>query len=161
MKLITFKSYLDKGIGLLVACLLTALCLIAMWQVFSRYILNDPSTYTEELLRYIMIWMGFLGAVCCFSSQRHLALTLLESKLNIRLRVRLNTVHHVIIMVSIFFVMILGGWQFMLEGMGQRSSTLGIPMGWVHAIIPLSGVLIILLEVINILSNFQGGKSHD
>lgn len=161
MMLLSIKNFLDRTLGGFVAVLLCLLCVLALWQVFSRYVLNDPSTYTEELLRYIMIWMGFLGATCCFASQRHLALTLLESKLKINLRLRLKLSHHIVIIIAVALIMVVGGSRFVIEGMTQTSSTLGIPMGWVNIIIPLSGLLIIMLEIINIITAKTEELSHD
>lgn len=52
-----------------------------VWQVFSRYVLNNPSTFTEEIMRYSLIWVGLLGSAYGFYKHEHMALTILPNKL--------------------------------------------------------------------------------
>jgi TRAP-type C4-dicarboxylate transport system permease small subunit len=44
------------------------------WQVLTRFVLQNPSSYTEELARYLLIWLGLLGAGYCVGQRSHLAI---------------------------------------------------------------------------------------
>lgn len=159
--LLNIKNVIERLLGFMACTLIIALSVIALWQVFTRYVLNDPSTHTEELLRYLMIWMGFFGATYCFSTQRHLSLTLLETKLSAQGKRHLHNLHHLIIIVVIALVMVVGGSRFVAEGMGQASSTLGIQMGYIYLIMPLSGVIICVLEGVHFLLSLQSNAAHE
>ncbi|MEZ9266124.1 TRAP transporter small permease, partial [Vibrio splendidus] len=75
--LATFRNLLDRLILFVSSFALMLLVVTVTWQVFSRYVLNDPSNWTDELARYAMVWLGLLGASYLFGIKGHLAITLL------------------------------------------------------------------------------------
>ncbi|HCS2988569.1 TPA: TRAP transporter small permease subunit, partial [Shigella flexneri] len=56
------KLAVDRVIATFSVAVMLALVVCVVWQVFSRYVLNQPSTLTDELARFLMIWVGLLGA---------------------------------------------------------------------------------------------------
>uniref|UniRef100_UPI001C3035E3 TRAP transporter small permease n=1 Tax=Bacillus sp. GbtcB13 TaxID=2824758 RepID=UPI001C3035E3 len=54
--MLAFKKAVNKAIECLTCTLMAIMVLGAIWQVFTRYVLNSPSTFSEELLRYSLIW---------------------------------------------------------------------------------------------------------
>jgi len=121
------------------------------WQVFSRYVLNDPSSFTEELSRYLMIWLGLLGASYLFGQKSHLAITLLADSIPSKLNTVLQLIINMLILSFVSLAMIRGGCQLISRTLQQFSPALHIPMGYVYCILPLSGCLIILYIVMNML----------
>ena len=71
------KLAVDRTIAAFSVAVMIALVVCVVWQVFSRYVLNQPSTLTDELARFLMIWVGLLGAAYTVGAQRHLAIDLL------------------------------------------------------------------------------------
>lgn len=69
------KFWMDKILSIACAVLLTFMTVLVLIQVFSRYILNSPVAFTEELVRYSLIWTGFIGAAYAFSTREHMSLT--------------------------------------------------------------------------------------
>ena len=69
---------IKKGMNFLLsriaAVLLSAMTLLVLYQVFTRYVLNSPAAFTEEIVRYLLIWTGFIGAAYAFSTRQHMAL---------------------------------------------------------------------------------------
>ena len=151
MNILILKKLLEKVSGFIAGSLIAAISCIALWQVFTRYVLNSPSTDTEELLRYLMIWMGFFGAAYGFGGNKHLSLTLLESKLSGQKYKYLKIFQNLAVTVCLLFIMVIGGYQFSSSSVYQTSATLGISMSHVYLIIPLSGVVIFLLNIINLI----------
>ena len=74
------KFWMDKILSIACAVLLTFMTVLVLIQVFSRYILNSPVAFTEELVRYSLIWTGFIGAAYAFSTREHMSLTLVRDK---------------------------------------------------------------------------------
>ena len=68
------KFWMDKILSIACAVLLTFMTVLVLIQVFSRYILNSPVAFTEELVRYSLIWTGFIGAAYAFSTREHMSL---------------------------------------------------------------------------------------
>ena len=69
------KYWMDKILSIACAVLLSFMTILVLIQVFSRYVLNSPVAFTEELVRYSLIWTGFIGAAYAFSTREHMSLT--------------------------------------------------------------------------------------
>ncbi|WP_082232974.1 TRAP transporter small permease [Halobacillus massiliensis] len=142
------KGLLDRTI-LSVAALFTLLLFLgAIWQVISRYFLNAPSTFTEELLRFLLVWTSILGATYAFGSNQHLAITFLKNKFKGKNKLVIRIINDVFILGFAYLIMIRGGMEVVNVTMGQLTPILGIPMGVVYSILPVSGVLIIIYKLL-------------
>ncbi|CAK0707719.1 putative TRAP-type C4-dicarboxylate transport system, small permease component [Escherichia coli] len=86
-----------------------ALVVCVVWQVFSRYVLNQPSTLTDELARFLMIWVGLLGAAYTVGAQRHLSIDLFALALNKRKQLLLSIVINILILGFAGSVIVTGG----------------------------------------------------
>ncbi len=64
--MLTLKKAVDKTIECLTCTLMAVMVFVAIWQVFTRYVLNSPSTFSEEFLRYSLIWISMLGGAYAF-----------------------------------------------------------------------------------------------
>ena len=67
---------LDFAMSTIMSIVMLVLLIFGTWQIFTRWVLNDPSTFTEEMLRYLLIWAGMIGAAYCFFHDKHVKLTL-------------------------------------------------------------------------------------
>jgi TRAP-type C4-dicarboxylate transport system permease small subunit len=148
----TFRGKLDKAVALLLIIILGIMVLNVTWQVVSRYVFQSPSSFTDELSRYMLIWLGMLGAAYVAGKNEHLAIDILPQKLTGKPKMRLMIFIHIIIIAFVLPVMIMGGGNlvyitFVLE---QKSATLQVPLAYVYAIIPLSGLLILYYQISNI-----------
>lgn len=152
------KSRIDKILHPVLVALLAVMLFSVLWQVFSRYLLKEPSSFTEELARYLLIWIGTLGSAYAAGSKLHLAITLLPSKLSKSGQLRLQIVLNSLVILFAIAVFCVGGSRlvYITNVLGQKSPALGVPLFYVYSIIPFSGVLIVaykLDEIIQILTN--------
>jgi TRAP-type C4-dicarboxylate transport system permease small subunit len=115
-----------------------------LWQVFTRFVLSDPSSYTEELARYLLIWIGLIGAAYASGRQLHLAIDLLPRRLTGRARTALDVVIRVAVATFAVVVLVYGGTRLvsLTLNLGQTSAALRVPIGWVYLAVPISGALI-------------------
>jgi TRAP-type C4-dicarboxylate transport system permease small subunit len=120
-----------------------------VWQVFTRFFTSSPSAFTNELARYLMIWLGILGAAYISSKQEHVAIDFFVKKLNNSLRRFIDRFVLLSILSFAFFVMIIGGINlvYITLKLEQYSPSLQIPLALVYSIIPISGLLIIFYKV--------------
>lgn len=146
-----FRSYLDKTILIVCGFALLSLVITVTWQVFSRYILNNPSSFTDELSRYLMIWLGLLGASYLFGKRGHLAITLLADSIPPKINLFLQFFINILIISFVSLAMLKGGSALIGRTMQQFSPALQIPMAYVYFILPVSGILILLYLILNIL----------
>ena len=136
----------------IIAILIAAMALIVIANVFSRYVLNFSLKWSAEAARYCMVWAAFLGAVVLVHSGEHLAVDILERFLT---GVPQKILRVIIILGSTIFFIIQTFYGFVLVHLtrGQVASSLRVlPMNVVYAIIPISGLLMILISVVKLHS---------
>lgn len=143
------KKNLDKLLGGALVLLMGLIVLAVLWQVFSRYILQNPSSVTEEIARYLLIWIGLLGAAYASGQQEHLAINILPPKLHPENRIKLMIFINMLIIAFCCTVLIIGGGNLVLMNieLGQNSAALHLPLSVVYMVIPISGVLIIIYKL--------------
>ena len=77
------KKVMTKLLAAIATILLSVMTLLVLYQVFTRYVLNSPAAFTEELVRYFLIWTGFVGAAYAFITREHMCLVLVLSLIHI------------------------------------------------------------------------------
>jgi TRAP-type C4-dicarboxylate transport system permease small subunit len=137
------KQAVDRVIAAFSVAVMVALVVCVVWQVFSRYVLNQPSTLTDELARFLMIWVGLLGAAYTVGAQRHLAIDLLAMSINPRRQMLLSILINVLIFIFSGAVIVAGGLKLITKTLAtaQVSAAMQIPMGYVYLILPLTGLV--------------------
>jgi len=115
-------------------------------QVFARYLFHQSLYWTEELGRHVMVWMIFLASVLCVRRGYHLSITLLKEKLKPKKQAFLQLVG-AIVLAYFFYMMIVHGWTLTQKTMVQRSSAIHYPMGYVYAALPVSGLLMFIVNL--------------
>ncbi|TEW54872.1 TRAP transporter small permease [Psychromonas sp. RZ22] len=152
--LTTFRNLLDRLILFITSFALMLLVVTVTWQVFSRYVLNDPSSWTDELARYTMVWLGLLGASYLFGIKGHLAITLLDGYLKGKAHTALHLLINVISGAFVSLAMLKGGLALMGRTTQQLSPALQLPMSSVYAILPISAVIILIYLALNTIELF-------
>lgn len=118
-------------------------------QVFSRYILNTSFAFTEELARFSLIWLSILGAAYLNGKREHLSMDFLYQKLSTKHRKKVLFFIEICIFLFALIVMVIGGLNLVYTTLHleQLSGTLRIPLGYIYAILPLSGLLIMCFSI--------------
>ena len=149
MILTNVKNKVDVILKWILVFIMAGMTLNVLWQVFSRFILQNPSSITEELARYMLIWLGILGASYVAGQKMHLAIDLLSTKLNTKNKSYLEITIQFFILLFALFVMVVGGIRLVqiTLTLNQISAALQIPLGYVYTVIPISGLLIIFYSV--------------
>jgi len=143
----------DRTVGWVLVALMGIAVLNVLWQVFTRFVLGDPSGFTDELARYLLIWIGLLGASYAAGRNMHLAIDLLPAKLTGRGRWYLNVVIQASIFLFALAVLVVGGIRLvtLTLTLGQTSAALHVPLGYVYLALPLSGLLMMFFSVASVL----------
>ena len=152
------KFWMDKFLSIACAVLLSFMTILVLIQVFSRYVLNSPVAFTEELVRYSLIWTGFIGAAYAFSTREHMSLTLVRDKFTGKAHTALPVAIDGMILLLAIFVITIGGFKLAVSAIREFSALLGIPRSLVYSIAPISGIFIIIAQIINIYEDITGEK---
>lgn len=137
------KLAVDRIIAAFSVVVMIALVICVVWQVFSRFVLNQPSTLTDELARFLMIWVGLLGAAYTLGAQRHLSIDLLSLTLPPHKQAVLSIVTNLLIFIFSATVILTGGIKLISKTLqtSQVSAAMQIPMGYIYLILPLTGII--------------------
>lgn len=156
-----FTSVLTKILGVFLIILMAAMVLDVSWQVFTRFILKDPSSFTEELAGFLLIWIGLLGASYAYYTRAHLGIDILTAQLSGTKRRTVEITIHSIVLLFSFFVLVIGGYRLvnLTFTLNQISPALGISMGYIYLVLPLTGILIIYYAVYFIIIELSSGET--
>lgn len=128
------------------------LVLCVVWQVVSRYILNAPSTFTDELARFLLIWVSLLGAAYLSGQNAHISIDLISHRLKPVAQRNLAIFIDVLIILFVFSVLVFGGGMLVYTTFiyMQLTPTLQIPMAIIYMIGPICGLLVTFYRLVNI-----------
>lgn len=154
--MIKMKRGMSFVLSRISALFLITMTLLVLYQVFTRYILNSPSEFTEEIVRYLLVWTGFIGAAYAFNTRQHMALVFVIDKLNPNVRKYIAAAIDFVILLFALIIMVIGGLSLSMSTMGALSALLGVPRGIVYLIGPISGIFIIIGQIINIWEDITG-----
>lgn len=135
---------LNKILETVLAVVVAVMVIGCFWQVFTRFILNNPSKYTEELLRYLLIWMTMLGVPYAYGKERHLSINLFTRSFTKRDSLLTKIGIEILILFLSLFVMVAGGFMVTANSAGQISPALHMPMQLYYVCVPISGTLMVV-----------------
>lgn len=148
---------ISKILGVLLTVLMGAMVIDVTWQVLSRFVIKNPSSYTEELAGFLLIWIGLLGSSYAYYTKAHLGIDVLIYKLSGVKRKVIEISINLIVLAFALFVMVLGGIRLvrLTFTLGQISPALGIEMGYIYMVIPIAGILTIYFALHFIITRLK------
>lgn len=155
-----FLSPITRMFEHALAFVMAVLVIAVVWQVFTRYVLGHQSSWTEELSTFLLMWAALLGACIAFARDAHLGLDFFVKKLD---NTSQKTVERYVHATTFLFgaVLAFGGYELAARTLAtnQISPALGWKVGYVYAVLPLSGVYIALLALEKMMSSFRNAPS--
>lgn len=144
--LIQTINTVDKVLRTLLVIMMALLVVDVTWQVLTRFILPQPSSFTEEVARFLLIWVSLLGGAYAYRLHSHLGFDLIVKNLPVNKAVALYRLCCVLVALFAIGVLIIGGSNLvnLTWTLGQYSPVLHVPMAAVYSVIPLSGLLFVL-----------------
>ncbi|CDF78698.1 TRAP-type transport system, small permease component, predicted N-acetylneuraminate transporter [Formosa agariphila KMM 3901] len=148
-----FRNTVDSILGKALVTIMAIMVVNVLWQVFTRFIMGTPSSFTDELARYLMVWLGILGAAYVSGKNMHVAIDVLPQRFSAKTQKQLQLFVYGLIILFAFAAMVVGGFRlvYITYVLDQHSPSLQIPLAAVYAVIPLSGLLIIYYKISDII----------
>ncbi len=159
--MVKVRNGLGQVLNILAGGSFLAMVALTCWQVFTRYILQSPSSWSEELTSYLFAWMALLGASLVVGERGHMNIPILVDKAKPALRKALAVFSEIVGGLFAAVILVYGGIQITGLAMGQMTSSLGVPVGFFYVVLPLSGVLNIIYIGLNIVGILNGSISLD
>lgn len=153
------RNGLTKLLNVLAGASFLAMVLLTCWQVVTRYILKDPSSWSEELVSYLFAWASLFGAAIVTGERGHMNIPIFVERFSQNVQKALMIFAELIACVFAIVILIFGGVQIVSLAMGQMTSSLGVPVGIFYIMLPVCGVLNVLYTLLNIVDIVKGNIS--
>lgn len=151
-----FRNVITRILNGLSGISFLAMVILTCWQVFTRYILKNPSTWSEELVGYLFAWMSLFGASLVTSERGHMNIPILVERFGKNGQKVLNCLGELIAFLFSAVILVYGGVQITSLAMGQMTSSLGVPIGVFYVVLPLCGVLNMIYTIMNMIDIVKG-----
>ena len=153
----SLRNVLNKLLHVLAGVSFIAMVALTCWQVFTRYVLQNPSSWSEELVSYLFAWASLLGASLVTGERGHMNIPILVEKLSLPMQKALGIFGELVAFAFSLIILVYGGVQITQLAMGQMTSSLGVAVGVFYVVMPLCGVLNMIYTVLNIADICKGG----
>ena len=145
------RNVINVILSTLCAAIFGLMVIVGTYQIVARYFFNNPSTISEELLTYSFTWLALLASAYVFGKRDHMRMGFLADKMTGTPKKILEIAIEILVMLFSASVMLYGGFTIMQLTMTQVTASLGVQMGVIYTVVPLSGLLIIIYSIINIV----------
>ena len=140
--------------------LLLCSCLL---QVFTRFVLNNSLTWTEELARFLFMWVSFLGGALCVKNWSHARITVVADFVPHKVQIVFRLISYIIIVICCF-VLITQGFSLIMTVSSQKSPMLRIPMSVFYGACPVGSIFMgiyAILKIVRWVFELKSSKKED
>lgn len=137
--------------GLIISVAL--LVLDVVWGVFTRYVMGEQASWTEELARFLLVWVSLLGGAVAFGTKGHLGVDYFVGLLHPDSRKQMAIFSHAVVLFFAVAVFLLGGGRVVADALAVEQTTpaLGWKMGHVYLALPIAGIFIVIFTIENLI----------
>ena len=152
------KHFTAGSLGWLSITVLVVLVVVVLWGVFTRKIIGDQARWSEELARFLLVWISFLGGAIAYLDDKHLGVDLLVSRFESSARKISRVAVHAVVFGFALLVMGIGGTNLVVDRFdsGQLLPALQIHKAWFYMAVPASGFLISMFAFGNVVALLAG-----
>lgn len=152
------RRALERMLAGVLVVLFIATVLTVAWQVIGRYVLETPSSATEEVARFLLIWLGMLSLTYAFAKRMHVGVDLISAHMTPAKRKLAARTIWLACALFALLVMVYGGGRLVqvTATLGQTSAALGLPIWSIYAIMPVSGLIIAYFAIAFLVEGAEG-----
>lgn len=144
------SGYINKVMEIILGSIFILMLALTIWQVASRFIFNDPSTFTEEALRFLIIILVIVGSGYATNNNLHFGMALISGALKNNKKKAIIIFNQLISLIFNVSVFIFGGYVAAASNMAQTSPVLGLPLGVIYGAFTVSGFMCAVICIVKI-----------
>ncbi len=145
-----FSDILDKQISKLVVLLIFSLSILLGVNVFYRYALNDSIYWSNEVARYMLVYIVFFGSTMAHKHKAHIRIDIFYAKLSKKYK-KITEIAISLLFIFFWIIVLIGSGKLLPLFMMQKTATLSIPFAYPFAALPLSGIVWIIYCINDIM----------
>ena len=153
-----FNNFLNRSLNFAAIVLFAAIFIDVLLQIFFRYILNDPLVWTEELARYLFVWLCFTGWLIASRHGDHITIVILSD----RYPPMMGKIMALITQcgyITLAAILIWQGGFLFRRNLSVETVTLFFPFALVYMVVPIAGILITIIALEEIAQILRGTTS--
>lgn len=148
---------LDAIIQPVVFAGMAALIGVITLQIISR-VLFSAVGWTEEVARFLLVWITFLAGTLAFQRGRHIAVTFVVDALPGRLR-QIARLAALLVVLAFMITLIVIGYRYMQVQSFQKSASLRLSMTYVYAVMPICAAIMAWYALVDIIELLLNGET--
>ena len=160
--LLKFKKGMTAVLNWTLIVAVFLLVVDVVWGVFTRYVMGEQAKWTEELARFLLIWVSLLGGAVAFGTKGHLGVDYFVGLFHPEARKLMAVVSHLIVLFFAGAIFVFGGWRVVADtlALGQTTSALPLKMGYIYLALPISGIFMLLYTIENLIETLSTPTSE-
>lgn len=143
-----------KATEVMCSLLLGGMVVIVFANVVARYYLSASLAWSEELARFMLIWLVFLGAVLAYVHNEHLGLDILVNNIPRRLAQLVTVLADILVLLALY-LLAKGGYMMTVDSWDWEAPATYIPFGYVYIVIPIAGVIMCLQTLLKMAGSIR------
>jgi TRAP-type transport system small permease protein len=140
---------LCRAVELLCAAVLAAMTVVIAVLILTRNLMGFSFAWSEELTRFLLVWLSMLGAAVLLRRDDHIRLDLLADRLPPRARAALSLLLRLLVL-GFLVILVQQSWAAALARGATRAPALGLSMTWPYLAIPAAAVMMVLVTLVNL-----------
>jgi TRAP-type C4-dicarboxylate transport system permease small subunit len=155
--LVSSSDIINRLTEYFIAAMMAAMTVVISLQIYTRYVMNDSLTWTEEVARYLMVWICFLGSAMALKYGEHISVGFIQERFPPRVRRAVGLTIGLVV-IAFFAVGTWEGLLMTLQVREQQAPATWISMAWAYSCIPIGCFLMLFHTVVSLLQ-FGGGPA--
>jgi TRAP-type C4-dicarboxylate transport system permease small subunit len=158
--LLKFKRGMTAGLNTVLIIAVALLVFDVVWGVFTRYVMGEQAKWTEELARFLLVWVALLGGAVAFGTKGHLGVDYFVEKFDPTAQKMMAIMVHLIVLFFAVSVFVYGGSHIVSDAlaMEQMTPALGWKMGHVYLALPIAGVFMVIYTLENLIETIAANE---
>ncbi len=143
-----------KATEVVCSTLLASMVIIVFANVVARYYLSASLAWSEELARFMLIWLVFLGAVLAYVHNEHLGLDILVTHVPRRAAQAITLLADILVLIALY-LLAKGGYMMMVDSWSWEAPATEIPFGYIYIVVPIAGGIMFLQTILKMAGSIR------
>ncbi|MFS0824633.1 TRAP transporter small permease [Bacillus sp. 1P02SD] len=132
---------------------LASMAILVFGNVILRYIFNSGITWSEEMSRFLFVWLVFLGAIACLKDNMHLGVDVVVNALPLKLK-KIAFVISNLLVLYILWLLLIGSWKMTVLNMNSTAPATGLPLSFLYGIGVITSVSMAIIIIVRMIQAF-------
>ena len=160
--LVKLKKGMVSALNWMLVVAVALLVFDVVWGVFSRYVMGGQTKWTEELARFLLVWVSLLGGAVAFGTKGHLGVDYFVGKFHPDTQRLVAVFSHLVVLFFACAIFLYGGGRVVADALAMEQTTpaLGWKMGHVYLALPIAGIFMVLFTLENLIETLAGVEAR-